>query len=101
MSTPHRDGWRNEYFFELVKDPACGSALASLMTAVVPAKGDVPAKAIDIVSYATLIVMLKKDQAAMDELKKQQGLDYRQPQRPIGTGTAVVKVACNCALLLV
>jgi len=38
----------------------------------------------------------------MEELKRQQGHDYRQPQRPIGMGTAVVKVACNeCALLLV
>jgi hypothetical protein len=67
MSTPHRDGWRNEHFFELVKEPACGSALARLMTAVVTC--DVPAKTTDVVSFATLIVLLKKDEVAMDELK--------------------------------
>ena len=65
LSTPHRDGWRNEQFFEMVKDPACGSTLARLMTAVVT--GDVPAKTIDILPSATLVVLLKKDQAAIKE----------------------------------
>ena len=37
----------------------------------------------------------------MEALKRQRGLVYIQPQRPIGMGPTIVKVACNCALLLV
>jgi hypothetical protein len=37
----------------------------------------------------------------MEELKRQQGQDYRQPHRPIGMRKAVVKVACNVAIFLV
>ena len=99
LSSPHRDGWRNEHMSELAADPACGAALARVLTAVVT--GDVPQKTADILSSATLIVLLKKDAAAMAALKQQQGADYRQPQRPIGMGTALVKAACNCALHMV
>ena len=63
--------------------------------------GDVPQKTADILSSATLIVLLKKDAATMEALKKQQGEAYRQPQRPIGMDTALVKAACNCALTMV
>ena len=37
----------------------------------------------------------------MEALKQQRGDAYRQPQRPIGMGTPLVKAACNCALLMV
>jgi hypothetical protein len=84
---------------ELAKDPSCGAALARVLTAIVTR--DVPQKTADILSSATLIVLLKKDAAAMEAPKQQQGAAYRQPQRPIGMGTALVKAACNCALLLV
>ena len=70
-----------------------------MLTAVVA--GDVPQKTADILSSATLIVMLKKDAAAMEALKLQQGAAYLQPQRHIGMGTAIVKATCNCALLMV
>ena len=99
LSSPHRDGWRNEHLDELAKDNACGTALARVLTAIVA--GDVPQKTADILSSATLIVLLKKDAQAMAALKQRQGADYKQPQRPIGMGTALVKAACNCALLMV
>ena len=84
---------------ELAKDPTCGSALARVLTAIVA--GDVPKKTADILSSATLIILLKKDAAAMEAMKQQMGAAYKQPQRPIGMGTALVKAACNCALLMV
>jgi hypothetical protein len=37
----------------------------------------------------------------MEALKQQLGEAYRQPQRPIGMGTTLVKAACNCALMMV
>jgi hypothetical protein len=55
--TPRKDGWRNEHLCELVRAHACGDALATLMTIVVTC--DVPAKMAGILSFATLIVMLK------------------------------------------
>jgi hypothetical protein len=62
---------------------------------------EVPQKTTDILSSATLIVLLKKDAATMEALKQQQGKAYRQPQWPIGMGTTLVKAACNCALMMV
>ena len=37
----------------------------------------------------------------MEEMKVKLGPAYVQPQRPIGMGMAIVKVACICAWLLV
>lgn len=99
LSTPHRDGWRNEHIAEMAKDPACAAAIARLLTAVIT--GDVPQKAADFLSSSTLIILLKKDAATMEALKQAQGDAYLQPQRPIGMGTAITKLACNCALHLV
>ena len=62
---------------------------------------DVPAKTADILSSATLVVLLKKDAAAMEEMKRRLGPIYVQTQRPIGMGMVIVKVACNCAMFLV
>ncbi len=84
---------------ELAKDPTCGAALARVLTSIVA--GHVPHKTADILSSATLIVLLKTDAAAMEALKQQQGTAYRQPHRPIGMGTSLFKAACNCALLMV
>jgi hypothetical protein len=69
LSSPSRDDWRNEHLEELAKDPVCGAALARVLTAVVA--GDVPQKTADMLSSPTLIVLLKKDAAAMEALKKQ------------------------------
>jgi hypothetical protein len=64
-------------------------------------QGAVPQKTANILSSATLIVLLKKDAEQMQALKDKQGEAYLQPQRPIGMGTALVKLACNCALIMV
>ncbi len=40
LSSPHKNGWRNEHFVEMAKDPACAAAMARMLTAVVT--GDVP-----------------------------------------------------------
>ena len=98
-SSPHRDGWRNERRVDLARDTECGTALARELTAVVT--GDVPKKTMDILSLATLIILLKNNAKAMAELKLKQGAAYLQSQRPIGMGTALVKTTCNCALLMV
>jgi hypothetical protein len=58
----------------------------------------VPQKNADILSSTTLIILLKKDTATMEALKAAQGEAYLQPRRPIGMGTALAKLACNCAL---
>jgi hypothetical protein len=63
-------------------------------------QGDVPQKTADILSSTTLIVLLKKDAEQMQDLKDKQGEAYLQPQRSIGMGTALVKLACNCALTM-
>jgi hypothetical protein len=61
----------------------------------------VPQKTVDILSSATLISFLKKYAATMEALKQQIGDAYLQPQRPIGIGTTIVKLACNYALTMV
>ncbi len=61
-------GWKNEHFVDLARDLACGAALARELTAVVQC--DVPQKTVDILSSATLIVLLKKDAEAMQALKE-------------------------------
>jgi len=96
LSSPHRDGWRNEHFVEMARDPACATALARMLTAVVTR--DVPQKTTDFLSSSTLIILLKKDAASMEALKLAEGEAYMQPQRSIGMGTTVAKLACNCAL---
>jgi len=64
-------------------------------------QGDVPQKTEDIMSSATLIVLLKKDAEQMEALKGKHGEAYLQPQRPIGMWTALVILACSCALTMV
>jgi hypothetical protein len=70
-----------------------------MLTAVVT--GDVPQKTTDFLSSSTLIILLKKDATSMEALKLAQGEAYLQPQRLIGMGTTVAKLACNCALEMV
>ncbi len=84
---------------DFARDPTCGSALARVLTAVVAR--DVLQKTADILYSANFIVLLKKDATTMEALKLKQGAACLQPQRPIGMGTAIVKAACNCALLMV
>jgi hypothetical protein len=63
--------------------------------------GDVHQKTTEFLSSSTLIIMLKKNASSMEALKLAQGEAYLQPHRPIGMGTTVAKLACNCALHMV
>ena len=83
----------------MARDPACAATLARMLAAVVT--GDVPQKTADFLSSSTLIILLKKDAASMEALKQAEKEAYLQPQRPIGMGTTVAKLACNCALHMV
>ena len=83
----------------MARDPTCATALARILTAVVTC--DVPQKIVDFLSSVTLIILLKTDAASMEALNLAQGEAYLQPQRPIGMGTTVAKLACNCALKMV
>ena len=56
------------------RDPACATALARMLTAVVT--GDVPQKTTDSLSSSTLIILLKKDAISMEALKLAQGEAY-------------------------
>jgi hypothetical protein len=77
LSSPPKDGCRNEHFVDLARDPACGAALARVLAGVVTS--DVPQKTANILSSATLIVLLNKDAATMEALKQQLGEAYLQP----------------------
>ncbi len=103
LSTPHKDGWRNEYFTtEMARDPACGEAIANLMTIVVA--GDVPTKRADTMSFATVIALLKKDAATIEARTQAptRGVPTSSPNAicSIGMGRSIVKLACNYALFL-
>ena len=63
-------------------------------------KGGVSKKITDLLSSATMVILLKKDVKTMAKMKLSQGAAYLQPQRPLGMGSTVVKVASNYALLL-
>jgi hypothetical protein len=68
------------------------------MTTIV--RGDVSQKLDDLLSSATLIILLKKDAATMAAMKEELSTDYVQPQRPLGMGSTLVKIASNYPLLM-
>jgi len=96
LTTPHKDGWRAEHLLPLCKDQDCGAAFTDLIAALVA--GDVTDATCDLLSSATLVVLLKKSDEEMAALKLKQGPDYKQPQRPLGMGSTIPKVAANCLL---
>ena len=67
------------------------------MTTVV--KGNASDKIADLLSSATLVILLKKDEETMDVMKKALGDVYIQPQRPLGMGSTIVKIASKCTLI--
>jgi len=71
LSTPHKYWLRNKHFNELTKDTGCGTALAAVIIVVITAH--VPSKTADIRSFATPVVLLKKNATTMEELKRRQG----------------------------
>ena len=46
-------------------------------------------------SSATLVILLKKTKEEMEALRQKQGLNYRQPQRPLGMGNTIPKIVAN------
>ncbi len=96
LSSPHKDMWRVEHFIPLAADPDCGEALAAFTSVI--GKGEVSQKIGDLLSSATLVILLKKDVETMEEMKRVLGDAYVQPQRPLGMGSSLVKVASDCTL---
>jgi len=84
LSSPHKDGWRVEHLVPLAADSTCGEALAAFMTTI--ARGDVSNKIADLLSSATLVILLKKDAETMDAMKETLGPAYVQPQLPLDMG---------------
>ncbi len=50
---------------------------------------------INLLSSATLVILLKKDAETMEEMKRVLGNAYVQPHRPLGMGSSLVKLASN------
>jgi hypothetical protein len=98
LSSPHKDGWRVAHFIPLVSDPDCGETLAAFMTVIF--KGDVSQNIASLLSLATLVILLKTDAATMEEMKRVLGDACVQPHRPLEMGSSLVKLASNCALML-
>jgi len=96
LTTPHRDGWRAEHLLALCKDADCGAAFTDVIAALTAR--DVTDDICDLLSFATLVVLLKKTEEEMEALKLRQGQLQRQPQRPLGIGNAIPKIAANCIL---
>ena len=63
LSYPHKDGWRVEHLVPLAVGLACGENLAAFMTMMI--KDEVSDKIADLLSSATLAVLLKKDAETM------------------------------------
>ena len=95
LNTPHKDSWRADYLLSLIADQDCMSALTDL------AAGDVTDATCNLLSSATLVVLLKKNEAEMKALSVKQGLAYTQQQRPLGMGSAIPKLAASCVLEIV
>ena len=87
-----------DHLVPLVADQACGDALTKLITTI--ARGDVSERITDLLSSATLRILLKKEAETMAAMKEALGADYVQPQRPLGMGSILVKIESNCALIL-
>ena len=80
----------------MCKDADCGAAFTDVIAALVA--GDVTDDTCDLLSSATLVVLLKKTEEAMEALELRQGQLYKKPQRPLGMGSTIPKIAANCIL---
>jgi len=96
LATPHKDGWTAEHLLALCNDIDCGPAFVDLISAL--ATWDVTDITCDLLSSATLVVLLKKTDEEMEALKHRQGPLYNHPQRPLGMGNTIPKIAANCVL---
>ncbi len=96
LTTPHKDGWRAEHLMALCKDQDRGAAFTDFISTL--ASGDGTDNTCDLLSSATLVVLLKKSEEEMEALKLRQGPLYKQPQRPLGMGSTIPKIAANCVM---
>jgi hypothetical protein len=98
LSFSNKDGWRVDHLVPLVADEDCGEALASFLTSII--KGHVSNKIADLLSSATLAIILKKDTETMAAMKSKLVAAYVHPRRPLGMGSTLVKITSSYALLL-
>jgi hypothetical protein len=96
LTTPHKDRWRVEHLQALCKDPDCAVAFTDIIGAMVG--GDVTDDTCDLMSSATLVILLKKTEEEIEALGQKQGSNYRQPQRHLGMGSTIPKIAANCVI---
>jgi hypothetical protein len=64
LTTLHKDGWRAEHLLTLCKDLDCGAAFTDLIATLVA--GDVTDNTCDLLSYATLVILLKQTEEEME-----------------------------------
>ena len=76
LFSPHKDGWRTEHLSQLAPDDECGKALATFATSIIV--GGVFDKISNLLSSATLVVLLKKYAESMVAMKQAQGPAYLQ-----------------------
>ena len=96
LTTPHRDEWRADHLLRLGADQDCMAALTDMVAALVA--GDATDATCDLLSSATLVILLKKTKAEMEALRAKQGAAYMQPQRPLGMGSTIPKLVASCVL---
>ena len=92
----HKDGWRAEHLLAFCMDPDCAATFIEVITAL--DDGDVTDDTCDLMSFANLVVLLKKVEEELEALNRKQGQAYRQPHRPLGMGNTIAKIAASCVL---
>jgi len=96
LTTPHKNGWRAEHMLALCKDQDSRVAFTNVVAAL--DAGNVTHDTYDLLSSATLVVLLKQIEEEMEALRVKQGPLYKQPQRPLEMGSTIPKNAANCVL---
>ena len=56
---------------------------------------DVANDTCDLLSSATPMVLLKTIEEEMEALRQKQGLEFKQPHRPLGKESTIPKIAAN------
>ena len=77
-------------------DQDCAVALTDLVGAMT--SGDVTAATCDLLSSATLAILLKNTEIEMASMRAVMGEAYIHHQRPLGMGGTLTKLAAVCVL---